>query len=676
MTKVAVQEDMEAKVVYSFDVFDTCITRTNAFPRDLFFELGLRLAPAGLSAEERQHFAADFQVRRIRAEQLAYRRARPHENASIHHIYELFEPPAGLGLGVEALVQAEVDLEAEHIYPIESMLAHLADLRRAGHRIIFISDMYLPADLLEPILRKHAVMQDGDRLYVSCDAGVSKHSGRLFDHVLQAEGIAASDLVHTGDNEWADIRRAAEKGIRSRHVKNAWLTAAESRVAGGTEPRARARSYAAALSRQVRLALQWDPETDDQVLDRVVHSTIVPFLVTYVLWVLDHAERTGVKRLYFVARDGEILYRIARELVAGRDTVEVRYLYASRRAWLPPSIVPGTEDWHRFVVTAGQSNSHHDIASRFGLDSDDEAALRTLFAISPEQWQVPMPYAEASRFLKVLLANAQAMDIIFASAAQKREVALRYFEQEGLLDDVPWALVDAGWALNSQAALKRILDASGRAKHGPRGYYIALTRDHLDLAKTGPATPFVAGPGSYFSRRRVVIEHCFLPSQHTTTRGYGMEGERAVPVFGRELRTPREMAYVARLHNAAVVAAKCVAADRNLRQVFSAHPGDVVAVVEEFLRRPPAAEAHAMAPFGTVADLRHESAFVEPLCRPLTLADLWLVLKVTLRMQTNPDGPSYMWLEGSTALSPFYVRLPLRIMLNVDAFLALRRSKA
>lgn len=96
--------------------------------------------------------------------------------------------------------------------------------------------MYIPADSLGPLLERLGVMVPSDGLYVSCDVGCSKHSGKLFAHVLKAEGITGAELVHTGDNAHADIRMAQLHGIQTVHFTPAHLTQREQIIAGKRIP--------------------------------------------------------------------------------------------------------------------------------------------------------------------------------------------------------------------------------------------------------------------------------------------------------------------------------------------------------------------------------------------------------------------------------------------------------
>lgn len=436
-------------------------------------------------------------------------------------------------------------------------------------------------------------------------------------------------------------------------------------MAGRRLPRERAKSFLAALARRLRLSNPAGCEGGP--LDHVIHGIVVPLLLAYVSWVLEHAKQHGVRRLYFVARDAEVMLRIAQLLQGESDAIELRYLYGSRRAWLGPSISRHDTDWQRLLIIPGQTSSRHDITARMGLNEAARETLREMLSCSRAAWVANLPYDQARGFLSEIADSVSAMELILSSIEREREAALAYFRQEGLFDATPWALVDAGWSLNAQAALKRILAAAGGAHQMPCGYYLALARDHLDESQAGVAYPLVPRAGSIFSRRRVIIEHCFLPSTHATTQSYRLEGARAHPVFGRELRSTAELSYAAALQEAALSAARLASSDPRILVALNEHIGEILANAERLLRHPHAIEARAMSTFGTVADMRHEMPFVEPLCRPLRWNDVWAVFSMTLSKKKSFESPSFMWLEGSIALSPWHVRLPLKLALLADS---------
>ena len=656
-----------ASEFFSFDVFDTCITRMHAYPRDLFYDLGLRLVPISAPESARQRFARRFQRARIRAEKVANWRVRlaGGEHSDIFGIYRHIRWLMRLEQSLEELVGAELALEEESLYPVDETVAHIRQLREQGHRIIFISDMYIPARLLGPLLGRKGVMQECDALYVSCDAGTSKHSGGLFQYVLQAEGLTGPDVLHTGDNAHADIAMAQALGMRTCHFSAAQLTEREAIIGGLRIPRSPAASWQAAFSRRCRLATRQTLGPDSgHALDGVIFGVIVPFLLAYVQWVLDDARQRGIQRLYFVSRDGEILLKIARELKP--TDLELRYLYGSRRAWLAPSVLPGEADWKRLLAVAGNASAPHDIATRAGLNEAEQIKIRSILNMDESAWNAALSQTEARTFVDMLADDTACQSVLLRSAAAKRDTTLAYLRQEGLLDECSWALVDAGWSLNGQAALKRILSVVPRLGVQPQGYYVGLARDFLDEASAGLAFSFCQPPGSIFSRRRVVVEHCFLPATHASTRGYLVCSSGVAPDFSPDPRNEDEIEYARRLHVAASIGATLVAGCVPMQNCVRAYTACSKQIAIGLIRTPNRHDALAYSSLAAVADMRQEREFSQPLCRPLAWADVWATMGMAFSRKKAFNTSAWMWLEGSIALSPWYIALPLKLMLEVD----------
>lgn len=646
-------------IIRSFDVFDTCITRMHAHPRDLFYDLGLRLAPTGLSKEATHTFAKRFQRMRIRAEKLANYRARPkQEHADIYAIYTEFRSLFGTQFELNHLVMAELALEEESIYPIGEMVAKINLLRIEGYTIWFVSDMYIPSGLLAPILIRKGVMQAEDKLYVSCDYGLTKHSGNLFRKVLSLENAHAAKLVHTGDNIHADIKMAKQHGIQTEHFPHAILVKHELKLAGNKLPRSVAATTLAAISRRFRLASR-ERQGNEHPLDGLIHNVVVPFILAYVVWVLDQARELGLQRLYFVARDGEIFLKAARNL-GFANAPELRYLYGSRRAWVTPSITQDSDVWKKMLVYSNQSNSpntRYDVLARAGLSESENCAIREHWGCSAEEWKSALSQEAAYAFLDQITSEK---NIFYSCSSLKEGLALSYLGQEGLLDKISWALVDTGWALNSQAALGRILHLSNKLS----GFYVALSHKRLSTSVAGTAHRFITRENSIFARRRVVVEHCFTPATHTTTQGYQREENTIIPVFGQELRGHYELDYAQRLHAAVEVAAITVANDTSVLAAIRQYTPQIIANAEQFLRHPDSQDAQLLASFGTIVDPRHEMHLVQLLCKPLSLTDVRVTLQSTVFNRINSKLSLPIWPEGSTAISPWYTRWPMQMLLK------------
>lgn len=649
------------KPTYSFDVFDTCVTRMFAYPQDLFFELGLRLAPSNAGVRKKYALARKFQAQRIKAEKAAYRHARHGgPSATIEQIYLHFQQPRGFAVSAAECQSAELALELESTYPIPETVSEITALRASGARIIFISDMYLPASLLATILKHHGIMQEGDGLYVSCDAGVSKRSGGLYAKVLFAEGITAAQLRHHGDDPHADVAMAARSGIEAFQILRGPLLAHEEVSAGRRLPRNSHCTWAIAFARRLRL-LDWgSPSPPSTVLAHVIRSIVVPLLLAYVLWVFDDASQRGIKRLYFVSRDGEVMLAIARSLHARYPDIELRYLHGSRRAWLTPSISTASTDWRRAVIVDRQKCAPSDIVARMGLAPADAEAIRESIGMSAEQWSHDLPAAQANAFLDELQRNADGREVVATTASAARQVAMDFFEQEGMLQQVPWALVDTGWALNAQASLKRIFTLAG-SEVEPQGYYLGLAQHHLEERAAGP-TRALLPEGAIFARRSAMFEHTFTPATHPSVVGY-QAGEATVnAIFGTDTRGADERSYAACLHRVAVLAGELACTDDTVTMAIRSHTRDIIRRAEELLACPTAAEAGAFASFRTFPDMRQEDKFSEPLCGPIGMCDAIRMIAAAIVPARKRKLATYRWLEGSLALSSTYVRFPLQLL--------------
>lgn len=637
-----------------------------AYPRDLFYDLGLRLAPESVGNAARERFARRFQRARIRAEKIANWCARRmgREHADIMAIYRLLIRLIRVEHPLLDLVRAELAVEEENLYVIEETLDKIRDLRAAGHCILFVSDMYVPACWLAPILQRLGVMQDGDKLYVSCDVGVSKHSGGLFRHVLKAERLIPAQWLHTGDNIHADIHMAQRLGIQVRHFTDAHLMPREELIAGSRIPRDPSASWLVAFSRRCRLAMPHNEA--DHALDGVIFGVIVPFLLTYVLWLVNDASRRGIRRLYFVARDGEILLKIAREL--NPEEIELRYLYGSRRAWIPPSILCDGEIWQSSVIMTGRMYSAADIVARMGIGESQAQVIQRVMQLSDNQWRELLTIDGAYEFLRVLRRSTNAWQVVTDTLVGERERVVAYFQQEGLCEDVSWALVDVGWALNAQGALQKILSVCTETCEQVRGFYLALAKRHLEVRQAGRAFAFVSNPGSFFSRRAIVMEYLFCPPTHPSTKSYKLCEGQVGPEFDIFQVSERNIQYAQRLHDAAVIAARMVATDTRVAAKFQTNSDYIARQAKSFICKPLRTEAMAAVELQANADMRHEQRWVNPLVRPLRMSDIMTVVYSTVCRVNKTSSLSVAWFEGAAEISSGPTRWLAKLLARIDAY--------
>jgi FMN phosphatase YigB (HAD superfamily) len=166
-----------------------------------------------------------FVQHRIQAEARARKQAKEKRGSAEVHIDEIYAyfPFRLFGLdrrSLNDLVEAEFGAELDLCRANPEMLRQYLEMKRAGHRVGFISDTYWNSERLGRLLRVCRPDLTWDFLYASCDNGSSK-SEALFARYLSEQGIDAAASFHVGDNETADIKGARRHGIRPRYYPQA-----------------------------------------------------------------------------------------------------------------------------------------------------------------------------------------------------------------------------------------------------------------------------------------------------------------------------------------------------------------------------------------------------------------------------------------------------------------------
>lgn len=298
---------------YSFDVFDTCLCRLCGEPRNLFEVLSLRLkALMGCSCTE--HMRQLFVAARINS-------SGHNLNEIYHNVAKLFPLPCG----IEEMTQLELDTERDMLVPVLATKKLIEELRQKGD-ILFISDMYLPADFIREQLIRHGFFHEGDRLYVSDSVGAWKYDGTLFQLVHEREDVPYRKWHHYGDNLHSDYKVPRHLGIHAHrlhydylHYEEQWMRQS---VVGFQYA-----SIMAGISRAVRLQSE-TPENQT----RFVANLSAPFMISWVVNLLQDARQRGIRRLYFLARDVHSEYLIAKRFSEMYPEIEVRYLIMSSNA--------------------------------------------------------------------------------------------------------------------------------------------------------------------------------------------------------------------------------------------------------------------------------------------------------------------------------------------------------
>lgn len=472
--------------IETFDIFDTVLTRRVGNPRAAFLQLGQRLVAKGLIGCS----AESFSRQRTAAEQRAFGNAGGLDSAvTIETIYREMRTSLGIDSTMHGkLLAEELDLESDLLIPMSDGARRVSEARAAGFEVAFVSDMYLPAWFLRQTLARFDLIEPDDVLIVSCERCASKATGALWPKVLAELGVAPGQVHHTGNDLKSDVKSPRKAGIRSTHVPAGNLNRYELALESHAFETDGLASLIAGASRRTRTEMPVKTEHEALLRDVSV-GVITPFLVGNVLWILRQAIESHTEKVFFVARDGQLMLDVARELAPKLGYAgELSYLYGSRSAWLLPSLTTLDDDK---ICSAVPSAGDVDdvtlrmILHRFGLEPESLEMHLTDAGFGAATWDTALT-GERCVAVRDTLRSDALQDAILELAAQRRTVMLDYLEQEGAITSDRIAIVDQGTGSTLFNAISTVLQSVGQ--RAPQGFYFGLRQDAGDQGFGYPET--------------------------------------------------------------------------------------------------------------------------------------------------------------------------------------------
>lgn len=262
-----------------------------------------------------------------------------------------------------------------------------------------------------------------------------------------------------------------------------------------------------------------------------------PTIVEYVEWVLEQAQRSGKKRLYFLARDAYPMFVVAKAICQSEGIeLDCRYIKVSRYALrLPEYHLLGQNCVERICI-GGIRVTLRKILRRAGLGLDEIQAVANEIGFSA-QIDRELLYPEIMSLKSTLRDNQTFLSAVFAKSKEALPYAIGYLEQEGLLDDIPYGLVDSGWVGTLQQTMENLLKTQ-KSQLRLEGYYFGLYEVPRSIASAKERYhAFYFTPGRYIGRK-VCFSNCLFEticsSPDGMTLGYGKTETGFVPMESAE----------------------------------------------------------------------------------------------------------------------------------------------
>ncbi len=433
--------------MYSFDVFDTLITRCTARPKGIFMLMQESVKRSGMYGI----FLADnFYELRIGAEKLARAHAssQSRQEVTLDEIYEALSTISCMTEEQrEELKSLEIELEYRNVLGITENINYIRKLVSQGEHIVLISDMYLGESIIRHMLEQVDSVFKKIPIYVSSDYGVTKETGGLFRIVKDKERVDYTDWIHFGDSEYADVRPAVKLGIKSMKLMPEAIKEYE-------QPQSDLyHQLSIGASRYVRMT------GEKSVVSEVGSSLAGPILYPYVKWVLQESVAKEINRLYFIARDGWILQQIADVIIqAERYPIQTHYIYGSRKAWRLPSYDGSQADFDRVLRWSNMSEvlCLNDLAIIFRLGTDE---LRPFLSgeYKGRSGEQELTGVERESLCRQLSVNVSFRNFLVEKQKENRRILIKYLQQEMDVSDDKFAFVELSGTGFTQKCLAGII---------------------------------------------------------------------------------------------------------------------------------------------------------------------------------------------------------------------------
>jgi len=373
-------------------------------------------------------------------------------------------PPEALTRLREALLDHEFHAEARATRP--DGMAREALATTAG-RSSYASDFYMPDGFIDRLLAVHGLHEGFIGRHVSCDTFETKREGGLFERVLTTAGVAASELLHVGDNLKADVDRPRARGIRTVRYR---VPVEEQRRSWFAEAFNALREGDATLHHRRILGLLEDvaQAARDPHLSTGVRLGLLPFGLC--LAAAENATAAVADRLWFFTREGAFLQRVYEAIRSadpyGTELPRSELLEVSRLATFGPSLPDLTPESLMRLWTLYSRQSPSAFGASIGLDRDLTRRVALRHGLLPDN-ALDYPWKHA-KFLAMLTDNE-----FLAAAGQRldkqRKLLQRYLRERGFdRAAAPQYCVDIGWRGTIQDNLALV---SGAATIG---WYLGL----------------------------------------------------------------------------------------------------------------------------------------------------------------------------------------------------------
>lgn len=487
--------------VISFDIFDTLIKRNVCIPEDVF-----DIVQEQFEIKNEKKLDISFKEERKKAEKQARLNSKS-EEISLEEIYDFLTDKLSQK-EKNILRRLEIEIEEKVCttnYPIYDLYQKCIENRK---RIILISDMYLPQDTIEKII-KNCGYKKYEKLYLSSTIGLQKITTNLFEFVINDMKINKKDMVHIGDSKRADFLSCLKIGIKSilckREVVNTCYVKKDNIYQSNRNP-------------YIYINNTLPKYNNETIMFRWGYEAYGPLLLGFCQWIHKMIHEKNIESVFFLARDMYLVVDIYKQLYPDE---KIKYLEVSRRS-LRRAYILKTKSLNSIFDTMARINySIEEICDVLGLNVDkiiEECNENNLYVSKNDMF--PLKEDKNNKILN---------DLVFSKLEMDQDYSMEYIKQMGLDQNGKYALIDIGWHGTIQNMLEKITE-----KKFVGIYFGSTLRESFKGMETYGYWFDAIEEHSILSKLTMIsILEVMLFPKIGTTIGYKKDLKKIVPMYGK-----------------------------------------------------------------------------------------------------------------------------------------------
>ena len=271
--------------------------------------------------------------------------------------------------------------------------------------------------------------------------------------------------------------------------------------------------------------------TNEEKIRHYSKKIVGPVMFSYVEWILNEAQKRKLERIYFLARDGFLLYKIAQRICKERKiNIDCRYFYCSRQSLRMPSYHIIGDEAFDLLLLGGYHITPRSLLERAMLEPEETDEI--LSELNVENPLAALSERELMEISAKIRENQRYKDAVTQRSRRAYAETIEYFRQEGFFECKNLAIADSGWTGSMQRSIRQLLQNEG-FDGSITGFYFGMYVEPKDEADGDYLTFYFDGKSG--AKRKASFNNnlfeCMLSANHPMTVGYESRDGKTVPVF-------------------------------------------------------------------------------------------------------------------------------------------------